>query len=96
MDELDLGWSPQDDGPPHGLEGNPATGGGLGPLRVRSSRISYTNSGPTATRARQLAYLLFNRATEARNADEAASYNGLINAWPILRSITPDPQQQLL
>ena len=52
--------------------------------------------GAHAESAHQLAYVLFTKATEAGNADEAAAYNGLINAWPILKSISPDPQQSLL
>ena len=54
--------------------------------------------GGYGERARQLAYVLFKKATEAGWAEEAAAYNELITAWPILQAMRfdPDPQQQLL
>jgi putative DNA methylase len=58
--------------------------------------------GGFADRARQLAYLLFQKATDKGWADEAASYNGLITAWPTLQTApapieeTQDEQQELL
>lgn len=52
--------------------------------------------GAYADRVHQLSYILFKTATESRNANEAASYNGLVNAWPILKSMSPGPQQTLL
>lgn len=55
--------------------------------------------GGYADRARQLAYVLFQKATDKGWAEEAGAYNGLITAWPTLQSIGvggPDAQQQLL
>lgn len=56
--------------------------------------------GGYGDRARQLAYVLFQKATDKGWAEEAAAYNGLILAWPTLQSIgvsgDQDEQQQLL
>ncbi len=41
--------------------------------------------GGHADRARQLAYVLFQRATDKGWAEEAGAYNGLITAWPSLQ-----------
>jgi putative DNA methylase len=43
--------------------------------------------GGYADRARQLAYVLFQKATDKGWADEAAAYNGLITAWPALQAM---------
>jgi putative DNA methylase len=42
--------------------------------------------GGYGDRARQLAYLLFTKASDNGWAAEAGAYNGLITAWPALRS----------
>lgn len=42
--------------------------------------------GGVADRAKQLTYVLFQKATDNGWADEAAAYNGLITAWPALQS----------
>lgn len=56
--------------------------------------------GGYADRARQLAYLLFQKATEKGWAEEAGAYNSLITTWPVLQggiiSISDDSQQSLL
>lgn len=54
--------------------------------------------GGYADRARQLAYVLFQKATDKGWADEAGAYNGLITAWPTLQALTVngDDQQSLL
>jgi putative DNA methylase len=53
--------------------------------------------GGYADRARQLAYVLFQKATDKGWADEAAAYNGLITAWPALQAMdTGDNGQQSL
>jgi putative DNA methylase len=56
--------------------------------------------GGYGDRARQLAYVLFKKATDKGSAEEANAYNGLILAWPTLQSIgvsgDQDQQQQLL
>ncbi len=43
--------------------------------------------GGYSDRARQLAYVLFQKATEKGWADEAGQYNGLITTWPSLQAI---------
>ncbi|MDW3217103.1 MAG: hypothetical protein R8F63_00710 [Acidimicrobiales bacterium] len=43
--------------------------------------------GGTADRARTLAYLLFQKATDKGWAEEASAYNGLITAWPELQAL---------
>lgn len=54
--------------------------------------------GGYANRARQLAYVLFQKATDKGWADEAGAYNGLITAWPSLQAIggSGDAQGSLL
>ena len=56
--------------------------------------------GGYGDRARQLAYVLFRKATDKGWEKEAGAYNGLILAWPTLQSIggsgDQDEQQQLL
>jgi putative DNA methylase len=42
--------------------------------------------GGNGDRARQLAYLLYQKANDKGWASEAGAYNGLITAWPSLRS----------
>ena len=42
--------------------------------------------GGYGDRARQLAYLLFQKASDNGWAAEAGVYNGLITAWPSLRA----------
>jgi len=43
--------------------------------------------GGYGDRARQLAYVLFQKATDKGWAEEAGAYNGLILAWPTLQSM---------
>lgn len=47
--------------------------------------------GGYGDRARQLAYLLFQKATDKGWADEAGAFNGLITAWPNLQGISAEP-----
>ena len=42
--------------------------------------------GGYGDQARQLAYLLFQKASDNSWAAEAGAYNGLITAWPSLRA----------
>ena len=44
--------------------------------------------GSYGERARQLAYLLFKKATDNGWADEAGAYNNLVTAWPNLQTTT--------
>ena len=43
--------------------------------------------GGYGDRARQLAYVLFQKATDKGWAEEAGAYNGLIAAWPTLQAM---------
>ena len=51
--------------------------------------------GGVADRARQLAYVLFQKATEKGWADEASAYNGLITAWPVLQATSVETQEAI-
>lgn len=94
-DELDPDWSPLNDNRLTVWKVTQQLVAALDHSEQEAAELLH-QLGAYGDRARQLGYLLFNKATEARNTDEAAAYNGLINAWPILRSMTPDGQQQLL
>lgn len=50
--------------------------------------------GGYGDRARQLAYVLFQKATDRGWAEEAGAYNGLITAWPSLQAIGGSDQDQ--
>ena len=97
-DELASDWSPVDD---DRLTVWEATQYLVAALKNRSEQEAAEllhQLGGYGERARQLAYVLFKKASEAGWADEAGAYNELINAWPILQSTTfeEDPQQHLL
>lgn len=49
--------------------------------------------GGYGDRARQLAYLLFHKATDKGWAEEASAYNGLITAWPTLQAGAARPEK---
>ena len=53
--------------------------------------------GGFGDRARQLAYVLFQKATDKGWAEEAGAYNGLILSWPTLQATgaAPAPDNQL-
>ncbi|MGE0138522.1 MAG: DUF1156 domain-containing protein [Ilumatobacteraceae bacterium] len=52
--------------------------------------------GGYGDRARALAYVLFQKATDRGFAEEAGAYNGLITAWPALVSFQAHDEQQRL
>ena len=52
--------------------------------------------GGYGDRARALAYVLFQKATDRGFAEEAGAYNGLITAWPALLSFQAHDEQQRL
>jgi putative DNA methylase len=52
--------------------------------------------GGYSERARSLAYVLFQKATDRGWAEEAGAYNGLIIAWPVLKSMGTEGGQQAL
>lgn len=50
--------------------------------------------GGYADRARQLAYVLFQKATDKGWTEEAGAYNSLITAWPALQAVGGDESGQ--
>lgn len=52
--------------------------------------------GGYADRARQLAYVLYKKASDNGWAEEASAYDTLITDWPTLRGMTPDEQTKLI
>lgn len=94
-DDLDPDWSPLETNHLTVWQATQQLIAALDRSESEASRLLHQLSA-YGDRAHELAYLLFNKATEAKWADEAAAYNGLINAWPILKSVVPDGQQTLL
>ena len=95
--ELASDWSPVDDDRLTVWEATQYLVAALNQSEAEAAELLHQLGG-YGERARQLAYVLFKKASEASWADEAAAYNELISAWPILQSTTfeDDPQQQLL
>jgi len=97
--ELDMAWSPLDDDRLTVWEATQHLAAALDRSETEAADL-LRRLGGYGDRARQLAYLLFQKATEKGWADEAGTYNGLIIAWPILQSMGSgsdrDQQQQLL
>ena len=95
--ELASDWSPVDDDRLTVWEATQYLVAALNRSEQEAAELLHQLGG-YGERARQLAYVLFKKASEARWADEAGAYNELINAWPILQSTTlhDDSQQQLL
>ena len=84
-DELADGWSPLDDHRRTVWESTQYLIAALERSETDAADL-LQRLGGYGESARQLAYLLFKKATDKRWADEAASYNGLIEAWPTLRA----------
>ena len=95
--ELASDWSPVDDDRLTVWEATQYLVAALNRSEAEAAELLHQLGG-YGERARQLAYVLFKKASEASWADEAGAYNELITAWPILQSTTfeDDPQQQLL
>lgn len=91
--ELDEDWDPATDSRPTVWE---ATQHLL--VRLRSSEREagelLRSLGAAADEARQLAYVLYQKASDNGWAEEANAYNGLINAWPILQSMPGTGEMQ--
>jgi putative DNA methylase len=81
--ELDLGWSPASDSRLTVWEATQHLVAALERSETEAAQLLHQLGG-YGDRARQLAYLLFQKATDKGWADEAGSYNGLITAWPTL------------
>lgn len=89
--ELDEEWSPTDD---NRLTVWEATQHLVTALeRSESEAVQLLRRlGGFGDRARQLAYLLFHKATDKGWAEEATAYNTLITAWPALQAGASGPE----
>ncbi|WP_421119853.1 DUF1156 domain-containing protein [Aquihabitans daechungensis] len=81
--ELDAGWSPVGDLRLTVWEATQHLVAALERSETEAAQLLHQLGG-YGDRARQLAYLLFQKATDKGWADEAGSYNGLITSWPTL------------
>jgi putative DNA methylase len=84
-DELPAGWDPIDDARRTVWESTQHLIAALERSESEAAEL-LQRLGGYGESARQLAYLLFKKATDKKWADEAAAYNGLIAAWPTLRA----------
>jgi putative DNA methylase len=83
--ELSEGWSPVDDDRRTVWESTQYLIAALGRSESEAAELLHLLGG-YGENARQLAYLLFKKATDKKWTDEASAYNGLIAAWPALRA----------
>ena len=83
--ELAAGWSPTDDLRLTVWEALQYLIAALERSESEAAELLHTLGG-FGERARQLAYLLYQKANDKGWAAEAGAYNGLITAWPNLRS----------
>ena len=92
--ELAQGWSPLEDARLTVWEATQYLVKALGESETEAAML-LRRLGGYGDRARQLAYLLFTKASDNGWAAEAGSYNGLITAWPSLRAteVAPDVPQ---
>ncbi len=94
--ELDAEWTPVGDDRLTVWEATQHLAGALERSESEAGAL-LAQLGGYGDRARQLAYVLFQKATDKGWAEEAGVYNGLIAAWPTLQATgTADDQQQLL
>lgn len=85
-DELSVDWSPSRDERLTVWEATQHLTAALDRSETEAAELMRALGG-YGDRARQLAYVLFAKATDAGWADEAGVYNGLITAWPELVSL---------
>ena len=83
--ELDPGWSPAHDDRLTVWEATQHLAAALERSESEAAELMHTLGG-YGDRARQLAYLLYQKANDKGWAAEAGAYNGLISAWPNLRT----------
>ena len=83
--ELDPGWSPAHDDRLTVWEATQHLAAALERSESKAAELMHTLGG-YGDRARQLAYLLYQKANDKGWATEAGAYNGLITAWPNLRT----------
>lgn len=95
--ELDANWDPVSDDRRTVWEATQHLVAALERSETEASELLHRMGG-YADRARQLAYVLFQKATDKGWADEAGAYNGLITAWPALQAMDTggNGQQSLL
>ena len=95
--ELDPDWDPVDDDRRTVWEATQYLVAALERSETEAAELLHRMGG-YGDRARQLAYVLFQKATEKGWAEEAGAYNGLITAWPTLQAIGAggESQQSLL
>jgi len=91
--ELDAGWTPVGDDRLTVWEATQYLVAALGRSETEAAEL-LRQLGGFADRARQLAYVLFQKATDKGWADEASAYNGLITAWPVLQAASADTSGQ--
>ena len=89
--ELPVGWSPTADARLTVWEAVQYLVLALGRSETEAAAL-LRQLGGYGDRARQLAYLLFTKASDNGWASEAGVYNGLITAWPSLRSTDVAPE----
>ena len=83
--ELDPGWSPAHDDRLTVWEATQHLAAALERSESEAAELMHTLGG-YGDRARQLAYLLYQKANDKGWAADAGAYNGLITAWPNLRT----------
>ena len=83
--ELDPDWSPLHDERLTVWEATQHLAGALERSESEAAELLHALGG-YGDRSRQLAYLLYQKANERGWAQEAGAYNGLITAWPNLRT----------
>jgi len=88
--ELDAGWSPAGDTRLTVWEATQHLVAALGRSESETAQL-LRQLGGYGDRARQLAYLLFQKATDKGWAEEAGRYNELITVWPTLQGISAEP-----
>ncbi len=96
--ELDPDWSPVHDDRFTVWEATQHLAAGLERSESEAAELLHILGG-NGDRARQLAYLLYQKANDRGWAAEAGAYNGLITAWPNLRTgaaAAAGPSQQAL
>ena len=84
--ELDPGWSPAYDDRLTVWEATQHLAAALERSESEAAELMHILGG-YGDRARQLAYLLYQKANDKGWAAEAGAYNGLITVWPNLRTV---------
>lgn len=91
--DLDADWDPSDDDRLTVWEATQHLVAALERSESEAAALLHRMGG-YGDRARQLAYVLFQKATDKGWADEAGAYNGLITAWPSLQAMSGEDDAQ--